>query len=207
MVSPRLPNYLLPATDSSEYFVIAAKSQRSTPISRLFGFLIQPEEARRQINQWFESATAGRIKDFLPQGSVHSGTPAVLGNALYFKGAWWSKFYARFTQHDTFYLPNGGLVRAPFMSSSESQYIACRPESRLQGPEADERARPRSPAVFHVHLHPELAPRPAKPAAQAGLQPGAARKLHYSVGQGSRGRLQVKIPKFTTSYKMNAYCY
>ncbi|OEL32364.1 Serpin-Z1 [Dichanthelium oligosanthes] len=87
----------------------------------------QPEEARRQINQWIESATAGRIKDLLPQGSISSVTQAVLTNALYFKGAWLRPFDARFTQHAAFYLTTGGHVRVPFMSRARDQYVARRP--------------------------------------------------------------------------------
>ncbi|KAL5228721.1 hypothetical protein ABZP36_016986 [Zizania latifolia] len=82
--------------------------------------------ARSTRGSRLESATGGRINDFLPEGSVDSSTPVVLGNALYFKGSWQSKFDARLTRHDTFYLPNGGQVHAPFMSSGKRQYIACR---------------------------------------------------------------------------------
>ncbi|XP_044972806.1 serpin-Z1-like [Hordeum vulgare subsp. vulgare] len=90
-------------------------------------FKDMPEEARAQINQWFESATAGRIKGLLPEGSVNGATLAVLGNALYFKGAWCRRFDPRLTLDDTFYLPAGGRVRAPFMSSGDrQQHVACR---------------------------------------------------------------------------------
>ncbi|KAM0923920.1 hypothetical protein ACQ4PT_005221 [Festuca glaucescens] len=90
-----------------------------------------PEEARTQINQWFESVTAGRIKDLLPKGSVSSVTLAILGNALYFKGAWCSKFDPGLTLDDTFYLHTGGHVRAPFMSSRKQQYITCRSDYKV----------------------------------------------------------------------------
>jgi serpin B len=89
--------------------------------------LVQPEDVRLQINQWIESATAGRIKDLLPPGSIHGGTPAVLANALYFKGAWERKFDASLTQDGAFYLPTSGHVRVPFMSSTGKQHIASRP--------------------------------------------------------------------------------
>lgn len=89
-------------------------------------FKDMPEEARTQINKWFESVTAGRIKGLLPQGSINGATLAVLGNALYFKGAWCRKFDPRLTVHDTFYLHTGGHVRAPFMSSGDRQHIVCR---------------------------------------------------------------------------------
>ncbi|CAO2182793.1 unnamed protein product [Urochloa humidicola] len=83
-------------------------------------------EVRLLINRWIESATTGRIKDLLPHGSIHSGTPAVLANALYFKGAWERKFDASLTQDGAFYLPTGGHVRVPFMSSTGTQGIATR---------------------------------------------------------------------------------
>ena len=46
---------------------------------------MQPEESRTQINQWFESVTAGRIKELLPGNSISRDTLAVLGNALWWK--------------------------------------------------------------------------------------------------------------------------
>ncbi|KAL6614446.1 hypothetical protein ACP70R_036716 [Stipagrostis hirtigluma subsp. patula] len=84
------------------------------------------EKERGQINQWIASATAGRIKDLLPEGSVTPETPVVLANALYFKGAWSRKFDAGLTRDDTFYLPTGGRVVVPFMSSTSKQYIIGR---------------------------------------------------------------------------------
>ncbi|CAO2197491.1 unnamed protein product [Urochloa humidicola] len=81
-------------------------------------------EVRLLINQWITNATAGRIKDLLPSGSIHSGTPAVLANALYFKGTWERKFDASLTQDGAFYLPTGGHVLVPFMSSTRRQRIA-----------------------------------------------------------------------------------
>jgi serpin B len=72
--------------------------------------------------------TAGRITELLPRGCIDSDKLAVLGNAIYFKGAWRSKFDPRNTRDGTFYLHAfGHHVRAPFMSSGEPQYIACRP--------------------------------------------------------------------------------
>lgn len=41
-----------------------------------------PEEARAEINQWFESVTAGRITELVPQGTINSYMVAVLGNAM-----------------------------------------------------------------------------------------------------------------------------
>ncbi|KAM0864897.1 hypothetical protein ACQ4PT_043652 [Festuca glaucescens] len=79
-------------------------------------FKAMPEEARTQINQWFESVTAGRITELLPRGSIDSYTLAVLGNAIYFKGAWSSKFDPRHTLDDTFYLHTFGhhVLKLPY---------------------------------------------------------------------------------------------
>ncbi|XP_047051300.1 serpin-Z1-like [Lolium rigidum] len=105
----------------------AVVSQRYRSQARPASFKAMPEEARAEINQWFESVTAGRITELLPRGCIDSDTLAVLGNAIYFKGAWRSKFDPRNTRDDTFYLHAfGHHVRAPFMSTGEPQYIACR---------------------------------------------------------------------------------
>ncbi|KAM0900743.1 hypothetical protein ACQ4PT_020446 [Festuca glaucescens] len=93
--------------------------------ARTAHFKTMPEETRGGINQWFEAATAGLIKDFLPPSSVSAATRCILANALYFKGVWESKFDAQLTQPRTFHLPDYREVCVPFMSSRESQYIDC----------------------------------------------------------------------------------
>ncbi|CAM0882527.1 unnamed protein product [Alopecurus aequalis] len=163
-------------------------------------FKDMPEEARTQINQWFESVTAGRIKELLPQGSIRSDTVAVLGNALYFKGAWCRKFDPRFTLEDTFYLHTGGHVRAPFMSSRNSQYIACRSDYKvLKLPYAIGRETRR----FSMYIY--------LPNERHGLQ-----SLLHKLGsnpallEDSTSRMSLvpvgafKVPKFTISCKTNA---
>ncbi|KAF7037918.1 hypothetical protein CFC21_048188, partial [Triticum aestivum] len=170
-----------------DYAALVSEHYRAQALPASFKDM--PEEARTQINRWFESATAGRIKGLLPEGSVNGATLAVLGNALYFKGAWCRKFDPRLTLDDTFHLPAGGSVRAPFMSSRDrQQHVACRSGYKVL--QAAVRARPRAPVLFHVHLPPGRARRPAEPAAQAGVRPGAAGELHDADGPGPRGRLQ-----------------
>jgi serpin B len=83
------------ASPSPPLSIVAAFSQEFAPmldsnLSQLICFM--PEEARAEINQWFESVTAGRITELVPQGTINSYMVAVLGNAIYFKGAWRSKF-------------------------------------------------------------------------------------------------------------------
>ncbi|CAN6282246.1 unnamed protein product [Urochloa humidicola] len=82
------------------------------------------EEVCGQVNSWVEKVTLGLIKQILPPGTVNHDTRLVLGNALYFKGAWTKKFDASKTRDGLFHLLNGSSVQAPFMSSTDDQYVA-----------------------------------------------------------------------------------
>jgi serpin B len=84
----------------------------------------QAAEVAGQVNTWVEEVTSGTIKELLPPGSVDESTRLVLGNALYFKGAWTNKFDASETRDGEFHLLNGTSVEAPFMSSRDDQYMA-----------------------------------------------------------------------------------
>ncbi|CAO2166523.1 unnamed protein product [Urochloa humidicola] len=98
--------------------------------------MIQPEEARGQINKWVAAATAGRMNDVVPPGSINNATAVVLANALYFKCAWLHEFNSWDTRNGDFFLPTGGIagvpsmlstkVRVQFMSSSRNQYVVRR---------------------------------------------------------------------------------
>lgn len=44
-----------------------------------------PEEARKNINQWVSMKTKGNIKDLFPEGSIDSLTRLVIANALFYK--------------------------------------------------------------------------------------------------------------------------
>jgi serpin B len=88
--------------------------------------LVQAAEVAGEVNSWVEKLTAGLIKEILPQGSVDSSTRLVLGNALYFKGAWTEEFDASKTKEGEFHLLDGSSVQAPFMSSTDEQYISSR---------------------------------------------------------------------------------
>jgi serpin B len=85
--------------------------------------LIQATEVTGQVNSWVEKITTGLIKEILPAGSVDSNTRLVLGNALYFKGAWTEKFDASKTKDDKFHLLDGSSVQAPFMTTTKKQYL------------------------------------------------------------------------------------
>ncbi|KAK1645806.1 hypothetical protein QYE76_063611 [Lolium multiflorum] len=80
-------------------------------------------EVAGQVNSWVEKITTGLIKEILPSGSVDNTTRLVLGNALYFKGAWNEKFDASKTKDDKFHLLDGSSVQVPFMTTTKKQYL------------------------------------------------------------------------------------
>lgn len=78
-----------------------------------------PEGARETINTWVEDATEDRILDLLPEGSINTGTVAVLTNALYLKAPWATPFMPERTQDGDFNAPSG-VVTAEFMNQMEA---------------------------------------------------------------------------------------
>uniref|UniRef100_A0A8I6X9W9 Serpin domain-containing protein n=1 Tax=Hordeum vulgare subsp. vulgare TaxID=112509 RepID=A0A8I6X9W9_HORVV len=86
--------------------------------------MVHAPEVASQVNSWVKEITTGLIKEILPAGSVDSTTRLVLGNALYFKGAWTEKFDASKTKDEKFHLLDGSSVQTPFMSSTKKQYIS-----------------------------------------------------------------------------------
>eukprot|EP00246_Nothoceros_aenigmaticus_P017508 TRINITY_DN859_c0_g1_i3.p1 TRINITY_DN859_c0_g1~~TRINITY_DN859_c0_g1_i3.p1 ORF type:complete len:383 (-),score=75.19 TRINITY_DN859_c0_g1_i3:368-1516(-) len=87
-------------------------------------FLNKAEDARREVNEWAEKETHGRIKDLLPPQTLNSDTRLVLANAIYFKGTWEQQFLPSETKDGTFYLLDGKSVPVRMMTSSKDQYVA-----------------------------------------------------------------------------------
>ncbi|XP_058224128.1 serpin-ZX-like [Rhododendron vialii] len=87
-------------------------------------FATQAEQVREEINAWAEAASRGLIKDFLEPGSPNPGAALVLINGLYFKGNWDCdyKFDSELTKKRDFYLLNGDMVSAPFMTSYRASH-------------------------------------------------------------------------------------
>lgn len=88
-------------------------------------FQTKADEVTSEVNSWVENATAGLVKELLPAGSVNHNTRLVLGNALYFKGAWEKKFDASKTKESEFHLLDGSSVQVPFMTSNEKQFLSA----------------------------------------------------------------------------------
>ncbi|XP_038626266.1 leukocyte elastase inhibitor-like [Tachyglossus aculeatus] len=67
-------------------------------------FIQASEEARKEINQWVEGQTEGKIPELLAAGTIDSLTKLVLVNAVYFKGNWAEKFDEKDTSDKPFRL-------------------------------------------------------------------------------------------------------
>ncbi|CAI9091135.1 OLC1v1026073C1 [Oldenlandia corymbosa var. corymbosa] len=71
------------------------------------------------INAWVNVQTKGLIPSIID--AIRPETAAILGNALYFKGAWLDAFNPKYTRKRDFYLVNGDKIKdVPFMTSNKS---------------------------------------------------------------------------------------
>jgi serpin B len=94
------------------------------------------EAARRAINAWAEEQTKGLIRDVIAPGALPEIARLLLTSAVYFKGAWKTRFEKDQTQVEPFHRLDKTPVLAPLMRRS----IACRIIE-------DERARVRALAL------------------------------------------------------------
>ncbi|KAF7040535.1 hypothetical protein CFC21_050426 [Triticum aestivum] len=75
------------------------------------------EETRKEINLWAAAATNNLILEILPEGSLTDLSRFVLTNAIYFKGAWETRFPKKLTEDREFYRLDGAdPVEVPFMT-------------------------------------------------------------------------------------------
>ena len=79
-------------------------------------FVHQFDPARVAINTWVSSATADKINNLLPPGSVDDTTRMVLVNAVHLKFPWASSFATSQTANADFTTTAGSNVSTPFMN-------------------------------------------------------------------------------------------
>ncbi|KAL0926597.1 hypothetical protein M5K25_002837 [Dendrobium thyrsiflorum] len=101
--------------------------------TKALDFRAKADEARQEVNSWVQNRTGGLINELLPFRSVDATTRLILGNALYFKGAWDKRFDASQTKDSEFYLLDGSTIQAPFMSSKEKQYLSAYNDFKVLG--------------------------------------------------------------------------
>jgi len=99
-----------------------------------------PAQACADINAWIREMTAGRIAELLGPGSIAPDTRLVLTNAIYFLGAWKSRFNEDMTWERRFHLLDGSEISVPTMYAEDqfgyaegADYQAC--ELRYTGDE------------------------------------------------------------------------
>ncbi|XP_073844810.1 serine protease inhibitor 42Dd-like [Musca autumnalis] len=71
--------------------------------------------AAKNINNWVEEKTAGKISDLIPEYALDSDTRLVLLNALHFKGEWEEKFDPTHTNEDDFWLNENESTKVQLM--------------------------------------------------------------------------------------------
>jgi len=87
-------------------------------------FVHQWDPARLSINSWVSDATADKINDLLPPGSLDDSTRMVLVNAVHLKLPWATPFDAHATAPATFTRADGSTVSASFMNETgELPYV------------------------------------------------------------------------------------
>lgn len=84
---------------------------------RLVDYKTAAEGARKEINQWAQDRTEGKIVDLLPAGSLNDLTRLVLTNAIYFKAPWAKQFLA--VGDTPFTKADGTTISTPSMSTSK----------------------------------------------------------------------------------------
>jgi serpin B len=95
-------------------FLAATKTTFGAALA-LVDFVRGAPAARKAINAWVATATAGHIVDLLPAGSVSRETALVLVNAIWFKGTWANPFDRKLTHDAPFTLPSGELAQVKTM--------------------------------------------------------------------------------------------
>jgi len=83
--------------------------------ARLVDFKHSPQTASKEINQWIESKTKGKIKNVVEPGRFTDLTRLVLCNAIYFKGKWQHQFKVSDTKPAPFNVTTNETVTVPMM--------------------------------------------------------------------------------------------
>ncbi|NXK79983.1 ILEU inhibitor, partial [Amazona guildingii] len=95
-------------------------------------FLQASDEARKEINQWVEEKTEGKILNLLSEGSVDNMTRLVLVNAIYFKGNWAEKFKEADTTDMPFQLNKNERKTVKMMYQKNKFNFGYIPEEKIR---------------------------------------------------------------------------
>lgn len=105
--------------------------------ARATGIDFSDPAAAGTINGWVDENTNGRIKSIVPD-PVPADLVMYLINAIYFKGAWSTKFDPAKTRDGDFRRPDGSTVRVPMMNMHGAiRYAASERYSAVELPYGD----------------------------------------------------------------------
>ena len=93
------------------------RKEYTSAMSDLFGATASETDnknAVRAINAWASEKTHGKIEKIIDD----SNFAALLANAVYFKGSWYSPFYERNTKNEIFTDTNGQKKEIPFLEDN-----------------------------------------------------------------------------------------
>lgn len=100
-------------------FVDIAKGSYQAEV-RAADFAGNAKQAVKDINDWVEAKTKGKIKDIVDVRAIPPDTGLILANAIYFKADWASPFKNESTHDADFTLDGGEKIKAPLMSQTAS---------------------------------------------------------------------------------------
>ena len=148
------------------------------------------EAARAAMNAWAEKNTQGKIHEMMPAGALDAMTRLVVLNAVYFKGAWKTKFDPQRTHDGEFRTRAGETVRVPMMSLKGSfPYLHQAGVQVLHLPY-------RNDAFSMVLVMPDDPARLAVLEEELNLQ-----SLQQWVSAPSPTEVQIVLPRFSISYR------
>jgi len=100
-------------------FVEIAKNDYDAEV-RAADFAGNSKKAVKDVNDWVENKTKGKIKDIVDVRAIPPDTALILANAIYFKADWASPFKNESTHDADFTLEGGEKIKAPLMSQTTS---------------------------------------------------------------------------------------
>lgn len=84
-------------------------------------FEIDPEAARKRINDWVANRTTGKLSNLLDDDSISAETTLLLAETAYFKGFWLYAFNKNSTKSGKFYVSSRKTTNAVMMRQQQAR--------------------------------------------------------------------------------------
>jgi serpin B len=150
-------------------------------------FVLDPEAARREINQWVSDRTREKIPELLPSGTITPESRVVLTNAVYFLADWSIPFSKESTWDQAFHLDSGEEIQVPMMHNTSSFRI-------LDGDKFASVVLPYVGGQFEMVA---IVPNPGE---LETVRAQWIEALHQTVENAAPARVALTMPKFRTRW-------